>query len=349
MTWVDDRRWDADRGRALSELLVSVYPDQDRMHDLILRLGLSLGIMPPATTVGVQWWQLTLNLHAAGALRQAAALLVQQRPALAERVGELLNDDDPILDGNPADPYDVRILPGRRPLIDRHYLRVTLRDFITNRMPVFIVRGGARTGKSYSFQLVLHVLGGAPDVLVVHIDFSQSLSGNSAADLMTKLRRRLGLPRLEATAATTTAVRSAADLVDDLVGDYRFADNKRRIVVIDGLNRADLQPDVSTLAAMLITEVMHNQLGTTQLVLTGFDGDTDPAAGGLIMSENVASITEFEIRNFFLDLVLDRKLTSIELDELVAGSWDSDCDIEELNQRVRAKVLHLLEPAGGGR
>ena len=47
------------------------------------------------------------------------------------------------------------------------------------------VRGESRTGKTYSLQLILHVTAAMRDVLVVHVDFSQAATGDSAAALVT--------------------------------------------------------------------------------------------------------------------------------------------------------------------
>lgn len=348
MTWADGTRWDRERGRALVELLVGGYPSGQHMRNLVESLGLSLAIMPAAPAeLGIWWYDLARTLHDRGKLRQAAEALVEIRPRLSGRVEELLRDDPTVAGpGNPDDPYLVHLLPGRRPLIDRSELRTSLRDFLHGNLPVFVVRGDSRTGKSYSLQLILHVTTGAGHLAVVHIDFSQPIGGDGAADLVAKIRRRLGLPRMAGPDDPTTRIRSAGELVDDLVGDYRFTDGRRRILVIDGLNRSDLQADTHATVAALMSEVINHQLPDTQLVLTGFDGDVNPAYGDLIMSENVVSITAEQVRLYFRDLAIGRVLGQRELDDLVAEAAVGQGDIEDVAQRVRRSVLKLLQPAG---
>ena len=348
MTWVDGSHWDQVRGAALVDLLVTAYPADYQMRALVTDLGMSQGVMPASMNVGLMWFELAQTMHQSRTLRRAAGLLVAKNPALAERVAELLADDPGTIDGNPADPFQVALLPGRRPLIDRRDLRTTLKDFLDYNLPVFVVRGESRTGKTYSLQLILHVTAAMRDVLVVHVDFSQAATGDSAAALVAKLRSRLGLSQPGDSDGDSTRTRSALDQVDQLVGTYRFSDQMRRIIVIDGLNRTGLQADVNQLAAMLITEVINRQLPRTQLVLTGYAGEVDPAYGDLVAKEDVLTITSTHIRSYFEDLILGRALADDELNDLVAEALSGQGDIEDLAQRVRGCVLRLLQPVNAG-
>jgi hypothetical protein len=348
MTWVDGSHWDQVRGAALVDLLVTGYPGVYEMRAMLTELGMSLGVMPAQMNVGLMWFELAQTMHQSRTLRRAADLLVAKNPALAGRVAELLADDPGIIDGNPADPYQVVLLPGRRPLIDRRDLRTTLKDFLDYNLPVFVVRGESRTGKTYSLQLILHVTAAMRDVLVVHVDFSQTATGDSAAALVAKLRSRLGLPQPGGSDDDSTRTRSALDQVDQLVGTYRFNDDTRRIIVIDGLNRTGLQADVNQLAAMLITEVINRQLPRTQLVLTGYAGEVDPAYGDLVAKEDVLTITSAHIRSYFQDLILGRTLADDELNDLVTEALNGQGDIEDLAQRVRGCALRLLQPVNAG-
>jgi hypothetical protein len=345
MTWVDGSHWDQVRGTALVDLLVRTYPLEAQMLALVTELGMSPAVMPAPMAAGLRWFELAQTMHQARTLRRAADRLVAYSPALSEQVAELLADDPRTIDGNPPDPYQVALLAGRRPLIDRRELRATLKEFLDYNLPVFVVRGESRTGKTYSLQLILHVTAAMRDVLVVHVDFSQAATGDSAAALMAKLRSRLGLRQPEDGDDDSTRTRSALDQVDQLVGTYRrLGDQLRRIIVIDGLNRTGLQADVNQLAAMLITEVINRQLPRTQLVLTGYAGEVDPAHGDLVAKEDVLSITSTHIRSYFEGLVIGRALAGDELNDLVAETLSGEGDIEDLAQRVRGCTLRLLQP-----
>jgi hypothetical protein len=344
MTWVDGSHWDQARGTALIGLLAEVYPTEQEMLAVLTDLGMSRGLLPSPMRAELRWFELAQTMHQARTLRRAAERLVTMRPALTMRVTGLLADDSRAIDGNPDDPFQVALLPGRRPLIDRRELRTTLKDFLDSNLPVFVVRGESRTGKTYSLQLILHVTAAMRDVLVVHVDFSQAATGDSAAALMAKLCSRLGLPQPGDRDADSTRTRSALDQVDQLVGAYRFSDQIRRIIVIDGLNRTGLRGDVNQLAAMLITEVANRQLPRTQLVLTGYAGEVDPAHGDLVAREDVLTITSTHVRSYFQDLVLGRALDPAELNDLVSEALSGEGDIEDLAQRVRGSTLRLLQP-----
>jgi hypothetical protein len=347
VTWVDGPGWNDGRGRRLSELLVEGYPSDAAMRSVVLSLGLGSGVMPPDARLGVRWYTLAFDLHRGGRLRQAAELLITQSPALADRVNRLLEDDPPE-PGNPVDRFEVRLLAGRRPLIDRGDLRDTLKEFLTERRPAFVVRGDPRTGKSYSFQLLLHVTEGRDDVEVVQADFSHATEGDNAVALIAKLRSRLGLPRVDPPPDPTTPVRSASGLVDDLVGEYRRLPSKQRIIVIDGLNRHDLQSDVHQVAAGLIREVINRGLPRAQIVLTGYTGDVDPALAELVMDEHVLTLTETQVRLFFESLELGRELQPAEIDDMVTEAAVGTGDIAEVALRVQTSVRRLLRPARGG-
>jgi hypothetical protein len=347
VTWVDGPGWNPERSRLLCELLVEGYASDSAMRGLVKSLGLGLGIMPEDAKLGVRWYTLATDLHRMGLLRRAAEELIRQSPVLADRVNRLLEDDPPD-PGNPPDRYQAHLLSGRRPLIDRVDLRYALRLFLTEQRPVLLVRGDPRTGKSYSFQLLLHVTDGWDGVDVVHADFSAATEGDDARALMTKLRSRLGLPRLQPADDPTTPVRSAGGLVDDLVGDYRQLAPLRRIIVIDGLNRPDLQNDVHQVAAALIREVINRGLPQAQIVLTGYSGDIDPALSELIIAERLLTLTETEVREFFEGLMLDRQLKAEEINELVTEAAVGQGDIGDIALRVQASVRKLLQPASGG-
>ncbi len=351
MTWSDGSRWDAAKGRRLAELMVESYPSEDHMRALVGDLKMGAGVMPPRAQLGLMWYELVGTVHTAGKLRRAAELLAQTRPAVAAEIAELLADP-PAQGGNPADQYQVRILDGGLPMIGRMELRRTLREFLENTIPALVVIGDSRTGKSYSFRLLLHVTSGRDDLDVVQVDFSSASSGDDAQALMTKLRRRLGLPAPEGSNDPTTRLRSTAglveDLIDELVGAYRRGDGKRRIIVIDGLNRPDLREDVHQLAGMLITEVVNRQLPGTQIVLTGFAGGVDPAHGELIAEEHVTVITGAHVQTFFQGIVeaLGKKPELVTT--LVAEAAVGQGDLEALNLRVRSAIARLRQPVQAG-
>lgn len=344
MSWIPGTTWNANRGRQLVELLSSIYPSEAAMLKLLDDSGVSRGNMPAPMPLILRWHEITHRLHSAQMLGQLLNTVYDDFPVLVGRLEELAEDDRTIPVGNPPDPYEVRLLgPGRRPMIDRTDLRNNLRRFITERLPVLVVRGPAQSGKSFSFELMKHVAGGRDDLRLVWVDFSSPACGNTASELMSMICSRLGLKNICGRTRRTTPTRFAAELVNDLVGVYRFKDSATRVLVVDGLDRIDLQSDVSDLAAQLAIEVIHDQLTRTQLVLTGYNGSFNRQMRYDILTEDVATITESHIRLHFQGLVLSRELASAELDELVFQAMEFGDNLEELGDRVRELSLALID------
>jgi hypothetical protein len=273
------------------------------------------------------------------------AAVVGQHPQLANQLGELSADPAPV-DANPAgDAYAVRVFAvGRRPLIGRPSLRTVLREFMEEQAPVLVIRGAA-TGKSYSYELIQHVAKSVAGLVLRDVTFGVA-DGNGAVDLMAKLCRRLKLNDVSGRDSLTTSTRNATDMVDDFIGEYPTDGSVRRILVIDGLDRTDLKPDVYQMVAQLIVEVFRGQLANTQLVLTGYSGSYDRQYDGSVKIDDVEPILESDVRDYFTGLVLDRPLPAKEVASLVQKALRGNGGVEALAGRVRGLTLELLQPTG---
>lgn len=344
MTWIDGTSWNPTRGRQLVKLLAQVYDSEEAVRKVLDDSGIGCGYLPAPMQLQLLWHELAYSLHSARMLGVLLAVMAQDFPRLENRLAELSADDPAVAAGNPADTYQVRLLgPGRRPLIDRADLRDNLRRFLDQRLPVLVVRGANRSGKSFSFELMKHVAGGLDDPRLIQVDFSPVASGSTATALMAMLCSRLGLRDVTGGTRRTTRTRYAGELVDDLVGAYRFKDRAIRIIVIDGLNRADLDNDVHDLVVKLAVEVVNAQLPRTQLVLTGYGGAFDRQLTYDLLTEDIAPITETHVRLFFEGLELGRTLTRAELDDLVREAMAGGGELEDLGDRVRRLSLPLLD------
>ena len=251
------------------------------------------------------------------------------------------------MDGNPQDAYDVQLLFGRRPLIDRSELRSGLKHFLEDSYPLMVIRGQPRSGKTYSLELLQHVTTGEPNLLLIDVDFAPVANGDSAADLITKLCRRVDVEVMTDEDYATTRTRMAIALVDLFVGRYRnkIEDHRRRILVIDGLNRTDLQDDVHEAVAHLAVEVIKGRLPRTQLVLTGYGGTVDHDLDYGLVTEEVSTITQAHVRFFFENLVLPTPLPEHKVSQLVQQAQVGNGDVKALAGRVRVLTLDLI----GGR
>jgi hypothetical protein len=345
MIWID-RRWNPQQGRELAKLLVRVYRSEDAVRDLLEDIDAAAEMPVGVPNIGVLWERLLENLNDSRRLRPLLDAVVANDAGLEAQVRELSEEEICAGTGNPQDAYQVRLLgPARRPMIDRAELRRNLKGFMDERdRPVLLIRGPTQSGKSYSFQLMKHVAGGLDDPRLILIDFSYAASGNTATALMAMICSRLGLRDVTGRAKRTTATKFAAELVDDLVGAYRFDDRITRILVIDGLNRPDLDPDVHNLVVKLATEVVNDQLSRTKLVLTGYPGTIDRQLSFSMMSEDIRTLTETDIWLYFKELSdeLGKPLPEDELGDLVRKAMAGESGLEALADRVHELALGLV-------
>jgi hypothetical protein len=232
MTWIDGSRWDKDRGKRLVKLLSQTYHSELLILAVMDAVELDREEMPLLPTVGERWIELTRTMHEARLLRRVADQLVTDLPALAAKVADIAADPPEAMDHNPEDIYEVVLLYGQRPLIDRADLRTVLRDFLDKQVPLLVIRGQPRTGKSFSVDYLQHVTEPLANLLVTVVDFAPAANGDSAAALIGKTCRRLDLGAVTS-ADPSTATWQAIDLVDAFIGRYRntFTDRKRRLLV----------------------------------------------------------------------------------------------------------------------
>ncbi len=343
MSWIDRGSWNGHCGRQLVNLLANEYTSDVAMIKLLDDADIDRGNLPGNMPLRLRWHELAHSLQSAGLLGRLLVIVGDDFPALKEKLSEL-NQEDPAQNNGPGDRYEAQLVgPGRRPLIDRADLRDKLRRFIDNPFPVLVVRGEARCGKSFSFELIKHVIAHGDDSKLVWVDFSPAACGNSATALMAMICSRLGLPDVTDQPRTTTPKRYAGELVDDLVGIYEFKDKAPRIIVVDGLNRPGLQSDVYDLVIKLSADVINQQLPRTQLVLTGYSGEFDRQLRYDILTEDVVPITETHVRLYFDQLVPARPLTPEQVNDLVRQAMAAAGDLEALEDRVRELALPLVD------
>lgn len=347
MSWIDGDRWDPERGGELVGLLAAQYHTEPLITQVVQDAGVSLTLLEISGELGIRWLQIAQRVHATRQLRRLTEVVAAKHPQLAAQLAELSSDPTPP-SGNPVEVYDVQVLALTQPLIDRKRLRESLRDFMTLEVPVLVIKGEPRTGKSYSFELIRHVTRGQPGLVVRDVDFSKVAMGNSAADRMSKLCLRVGVLDVSGRDTQTTTTRAATELVDAFVGQYVASPGVRRILVFDGLNRTDLKPDVYDMVAQLAVEVFRGNLPQTQLVLTRYSGDFDRAYQFGVLVDEVEKLNDSHLRLYFQHLVLGRKLPEKEVDDLVARAVHGPDGIKDLAQRVRELTIELLQPVGGG-
>ena len=143
--------------------------------------------------------------------------------------------------------------------------------------------------------------------------------GNGAAQLMSKIFQRVLGKKLSGVEKDSTSTHEAAALVDALVGKY-VNDGTRRLLFIDGLDRTDLKPDVYEMVAALIAETFRGQLPNTQVILAGYSGRYDRDYEYGVIPDEVQTILESDVSNYFKNLALGRELPDTESPASSSGS-----------------------------
>lgn len=345
MRWIDGADWDKERGFQLVELFAAASWSKDDSKMLVEESGIERQLLNDTDDPIVRWSDFISKLFHRNLLGQFLDYAAEVRPKMAAKLLVLAEATPLVVTGNPPDPFQVRLVgAGRRPVIDRADLRRHLEVFLRKEMKVLIVNGPARCGKTFSFRILMHVVSARNDLKLDYIDFTQEGSGNKAFHLMNAIRLRLNLPPLAENIIDTTEKRNLRDLVNEFVGHYKPIDGKTRILVIDGLNRGDLDPDVHDLVVNLAVEVINQQLINTQVVLIGYAGSFDRDLDDELLIEDITPITEAHVRHFFQGLISERDSMSEDLELMVRQAMaGGTADVEALGRRVRDLALRLID------
>ena len=215
-----------------------------------------------------------------------------------------------------ADPYASAFvgLRGARAVIDRAALRSAVRDLVNDDYWVLVVHGEPRSGKSHTWLFIEHLrrtghlLGSTRLTRVSTHDWSDEaeVTGNAVAQV---LGRRLGLSVLSAPSGELddAAVRKFLDL---LLGVYPD-DGTTRWIVLDGLDRPNVQDGARDLARGLIKLVDGGDLPRTRLVITGLD-PFGLHLGHTVLTEHIPVINEHLLRGFLTDVAANLGRTALE-------------------------------------
>jgi hypothetical protein len=221
------------------------------------------------------------------------------------------------------DPYACQFVGPRasRALIDRVELRRGLRALARDDYRILVVNGPSRSGKSHTWVLIDH-LRNAGQLIGTH-RFARvtthAWSGEvTGEDLGLSMARKLGLDVRVASSREQDDTR-VRKILDTLVGNYPQGDGVTRWIILDGLDRPDVQASARDLARRLITLVDEGELPHTRLIVTGLD-TLGLQVGYSVRHETIPAINVALVRSFLAEVAehLGRQVTGDELDALAA-------------------------------
>ena len=230
-------------------------------------------------------------------------------------------------------------------MVDREELRRSFEEFVEQSFPVFLVVGPDRSGNTHSCELFKYVLCSRQEFDLRRVDFSSPSSGNDGVGLLSLLCDRLGMDDVTDRLRRTTKARHAVDLVNVLVGKYVGPAKRKRVIVIDGLNRKDLEPDVYEVAAKLISEAVGGNLRDTQLIFAGYSGGYDPQLHWEVLKEDITPITRTHVRQFFEGIGRDvgREIPRKSMTDMIRTVMDGNPPLDVFGERVRTEALKLVK------
>lgn len=134
-------------------------------------------------------------------------------------------------------PIETCIVRRDQAFVDRLELRQKLQQLMpANGWGSLVVKGDARSGRSFTLELIMFVVGDTPDARIVHIDLSDAPADIGPGDLLRRIALQLGLDTDDIQPQQEQAPRWNAELADWLVGKVQNSD-LTCWVVIDAIDK----------------------------------------------------------------------------------------------------------------
>jgi hypothetical protein len=300
-------------GRLLFSKLTAIWPRNDEDTSLA-EVFHSSGFDPSMLTWGKRKFDLWLDVlqltAKVGLLRRVMESLAENlAPELHTVLSQLPEVDIALVKvGAPPDanPFDGRLLPQRRPFLDRNQIRSSLADLASkDGARVLIVDGPSGSGRSHIWFLITHGcvrLGLAPNS-AVRIQPSQVAVGGHAwgpLDLMKEVAQRFEWkePEFDPQAQPDTHVRMLA---------LWFKTNAAKIdrprwLVIDDVSSLYMTESGQRMAAEIANAAATSEAGELRIVLLGYNGELASDADNVVARENIVYLDADALKAYFKDL-----------------------------------------------
>ncbi|MEV0796017.1 hypothetical protein [Kribbella sp. NPDC050459] len=272
------------------------------------------------------WTGYVLDLRRGGRLRYVVAHMADRYPARREDLEYYLKlklTKRGTAWYEPPDPLDAMFVGSgmSQPMINRGKLRAELRKLNKEGFRTLNITGGSASGKTYSYQLV-QVLARSEGFPVLLIDVAEwGTERFGALELAQRLAGHFKFAISADVVADVPDPHTRARLLMNELRDNFPPVRSPRWIVIDGLDRANVDPDARGLVEKLLHSVDVNaELGEVKLVVTGFDGLVPPQT----RKEPISPITRPDVRQLFAVAAahLGYPATDAELDGWTSQVWD---------------------------
>ncbi|MET7405704.1 effector-associated domain EAD1-containing protein [Streptomyces parvulus] len=346
------------RACELLDVLLRVYDAKDAVR----RFAESAGLL----TAAIDWdgpmadvWPRVLE-HAASArkLRRLVEVVSEDPNSGAYEIFKLLlNQEPPAMD---ADPFGALLVGGgrSRAFIDRAELREVLREMLhTEGGKVLIVEGDPRSGKTWTWHLLCHVLGNRR-IVPYKIDLTAYEPPVEVHDIVAALEDQIGwsMDEVDVYGSEDAKVRRLVNLTKQRTR----ALTEDHWLVFDGLAATDLAPPALRLVERLAEAVADGEMGThMHMVLIAYDGQLQPSIDPYVWRTRLRPICVGDLHEFFCAIAkraggeLAPKAADLLVNDVLREVFVSDYDhavplpLDRISHVVAHRGRSLLGMYGG--
>ncbi|MEU1466167.1 effector-associated domain EAD1-containing protein [Streptomyces sp. NPDC005727] len=349
---------DDPQARELLDVLLDVYDVQDTVRRFMRAVGLRPADVTLSGRMADDWPRVLEHAAAMGKLRNLIQFVSEDANSAAHDIFKVLLTQE-VPAGN-ADPCAALLLGAGRPraFIDRRHLREVLRDMLETRgSRVLIVDGARRSGKTWTWFLLCHVLDGH-GVKPYKIDFSAYAEPVEVRDVVAELSDQLGwdLGQGDAFATEDAQVRRVVNRAKQYMRDAR----EDLWLVFDGLVRTELTPQALRLVENLAEAAANGETGDRlSMVLIAYGGQLHPSVDPYVWRTHLGPIRVQDLREFFCAIatsagaqmtpeVADLLVTEV-LRETIGGNHDLDAPLplEKVSAVAAVRGRQLYQRYGG--
>ncbi|MFE9773591.1 effector-associated domain EAD1-containing protein [Streptomyces sp. NPDC005931] len=349
---------DDPQARELLDALLQAYELEDDVRRLVKTAGMS--------PVAVDWkgpltdvWPRVLE-HAAreGRLRTLVQVVSRDENSAAYDIFKLLlTQEDP---DRTSDPCAALLLGSGVPraFIDRRELRVTLREMLgVPEGRVLIVDGDRRSGKTWTWYLLCHVLrrhGTRP----YKIDLSAYAQPVEVSDIVAELEDQLGweLGQDDPFASEDARVRRVVNRAKQ----HMRAAARDVWLVFDGLVTTALTPQALRLVENLAEAVARGEAGDRlSIVLIAYAGQLQPSVDPYVWRTHLGPIHVADLHEFFCAIAesagagMPPDAADVLVDEVLRATVGDDVDraaplpLEKISAAAALRGRQLYQMYGG--
>ncbi|MFF6844422.1 effector-associated domain EAD1-containing protein [Streptomyces tanashiensis] len=353
-----DFRLDDPQAKELLGVLLQVHDVEDAVKRFVKTAGMLPAAIEWSGPMTDIWPRVLEHAAAAGRLRTLVQIVSLDANSTAYSIFKVLLTQEP--PAGYADPCAALLLGSGLPraFINRRDLREKLRQMLDAQSGrVLIVDGARKSGKTWTWFLLCHVLHGQ-GIKPYKIDFSTYAEPVEVRDIVAELSDQIGwdLGHGDAFATEDAQVRRVVNLAKQ----YMRTSREDLWLVFDGLVRTALTPQALRLVESLAEAVANGEMGERlSMVLIAYGGKLPPSVDPYVWRTRLTPIGIHDLREFFCAIAVSAGaqmaqevadlMVSDVLRETVGDDHDRDAPLplDKVSAAAAFRGRQLYERYGG--